>query len=166
MRWKKLRGFRILFYLIIGIFLWAGARIHLQPADAITVPPLYRFNVNAVEVFFSEEDILAGEEIADGRMVKKPGAVTATMAINTPSALGIFAASETFQGPGDGIPVSRLEWRIPGGEWTPLSTDVQQIVIVPAPGIRHITLDFRLAVYYTDPVGEYEVEIKLAPDLL
>ncbi|MGI6034782.1 MAG: hypothetical protein ACOYCE_03110 [Limnochordia bacterium] len=160
---------RILF---VNLWVLILCIIILQPDLALArakpgflIPPLCRVLACTGEVVFTEQDIVAGRHEQDSIVVEKAAAITISIVSNSPYTIWLTTLSGTLHGPQGELPIGRLEWRCPQGEWVPVGNRPRSLRGFP-PGSRSTVLDLRLKVYYTDPPGTYELETVLMPDLL
>ncbi len=139
-----------------------GAREKTGPM----VPAILSFNADGLGgLHFTADEIRRGREVEQGVVVLKPRAVQISLSSNTSYTLSVLALSDSFRGGEGEIPVSRLEWRVPGGQWTPLSSQPTRVVSGSLRGIVNILMDLRLTVHYVDPPGDYVMKIMFIPDV-
>ena len=145
--------------LLLAIPAGAGSLATTDFTTMINVPPMLEVEVDPEQILFSDSDILGGD-IQNGEItVEKLGSIDVTTRGNIPHSLWISAGGD-FETPGGGIlPVSRLEWRLLDGPWTPFSLLTTLMLTQPNPGVYSSLLDLRLTVYITDPIGLYSGDL-------
>lgn len=125
----------------------------------ISVPAILSVQPYPAEVLFTTDQILAGEQDDGSFLVVKDRAIALTTTANVPHILFISTDTETWIGDHGSIPVSRLQWRTEGQEWTPLSQALWPIRDA-ADSVRDtIIVDLRLHLLFTDPPGTYAGDI-------
>jgi len=158
---KALRTLVLVGLCILGL-LWPGDAQEILARSTITVrvriPAIYSMEVDTEEIVFTQADILNAQTVDGKIIVEKLQASTITLVANIVYSIGISAGTANFAGPDGSIPVSRLQWRIPGGEWVPLDASYR-LLLEEGTGMESLTLDFRLVLEPTDPPGDYVGEI-------